>query len=881
MRILAAALSLFLAAAPASAQQAAAPRAAAAQAIPVGQLPDTARPTAYRLDLKIDPAQERFSGHAEIDVDLRRRASQIFLHGRDLKVSKIDARVGGRIVPARWTQVNPLGVARVDFDRPLAPGRLTLRVDYDAPFSSTDDGLYRTKVGADHYAWTQFEAIEARSAFPAFDELRFKTPYTVTIATPAGSTAVTNGAHSGSTRAGGQTLHRFATTPAIPPSLVAFAVGPFDVLEGVIPPSSIRSKPVPQRIVATKGNMERMRYALAETPRIIHLLEDYFGIPYPYAKLDQIASPLMGGAMENVGAVIYNDSILLLPSDAPVRQRQNFGMVVAHELAHQWFGNLVTPAWWDDTWLKESFSNWLGYSIAAKWRPELNIAVGSIEEGLTAMNTDALVVGRPIRQPLADSGAIDGAFDVITYGKGGHVVEMVESYLGQDTFRKGVRLFLRRHAPSGTATADDFFKALAEAAGDPRLAGAMRSFVDRQGLPLITFTRDGNRLVATQTRYAALGAGPVPAAEWIVPLCARSGGQRRCVLLDKPSMAVDLTGAGPLIPNAGGHGYYRFDMPAADWDALIATGSALPAGEALAAVDSLWASFRAGRAGPERLVAAARSFARHSDSTVAMDSGTRLAGLESAGLIEAGALPAFRRLLQEVYAPHLQRIGFNPGRAAHAADPPEQLRLRGDLVALLAGAGRHEPTRAALATAATAYLGGNEAALDLAFLQPALRVHVQTQGMAAAEALLARAIASSDSTFRGAAIGALSSSGNVEIGQWLLAQTGREGLRSNEVMNIAGGLIGRPETRDLGFAWLRDNAVRLIDAQGAPSLSRLVGMPSSLCDAGRAAEAEATLRPLVLKHNRGALALDRTLERIRTCAALKQRRSAEVSAAVA
>ena len=567
MRLIVALLLALLTATPSLAQE----------ALPIGQVPDTARPTAYRLDLDIDPSRERFSGQAAIDIELRTPSRSLYMHGRDLVVSRIAARAGGRDVAATWTQVNPLGLARVDFAETVS-GAVTLTISYDAAFSSTDDGLYRSEVGGDHYAWTQMEPIEARSVFPSFDEPRFKTPFSVTDHHARRLARGHQRRRRRHERVGGRVRHRFATTAAIPTYLTALAVGPFDVLEGTIPPNSVRSTPLPQRVIATRGNLERMRYALAETPRIVALLEDYFGIPYPYAKLDQIASPLMGGAMENVGAIIYGDTILLLADDAPVRQRQLFGMVVAHEIAHQWFGNMVTPAWWEDTWLKESFANWMGYRIGSQWRPELNIQVGSIDEALAAMNTDALRVGRPIRQPITDSGAIDASFDAITYGKGGQVVDMIEAYLGRETFQRGVQLHLRRFAQSGTATADQFFESMGQAAGDPRVVRAMQGFVNQQGLPVITFRRDGSRLVASQARYAPLGAEGVPATQWVVPMCVRRADQRACTLLDRPSAPVTLAGSGWYMPNAGGHGYYRFDLPSADWDALIAAGPALTAG---------------------------------------------------------------------------------------------------------------------------------------------------------------------------------------------------------------------------------------------------------------------------------------------------------------
>ena len=262
------------------------------------------------------------------------------------------------------------------------------------------------------------------------------------------------------------------------------------------------------------------------------------------------------------------------------------------------------------------------------------------------------------------------------------------------------------------------------------------------------------------------------------------------------------------------------------------------------------------------------------------DGGFRLAGLETAGLIDAASLPAYRRLLESIYAPKLQAIGFDPARGAHAGDAPDRQRLRGDLVGLLAGAAGHGPTRAALRTAALAYLEGNEAALDLAFLGAALRVLVQNGGAEAAEALLARAVASQDTQFRGAAIGALSNTGDVALARWLQGQLARPGLRANEIQLIGANLIGRPETRDLGFAWLRENAASMVERFGAGVLGRMIGMPAAYCDAARAGEIEALFRPMVVQANRGALALDRTVERVRNCAALKTRRSGEIAVAL-
>ncbi|HEU4602900.1 MAG TPA: M1 family metallopeptidase, partial [Steroidobacteraceae bacterium] len=477
----------------------------AAENYPQGNLPDAATPIAYRLDLTIVPDEPRFSGHVEIDVNVKAATRSLFIHGRELTVSKAIAVVGKQQINAKYSELDQLGVARLDFDKELPAGKATLLFDYDAPFGNTPAGLYRLKIAGDWYSWTQFESIDARAAFPSFDQPGYKTPFTVSLTTKPGYLALSNAPETGEgVKHGDLVKHTFAETKPLPTYLVAFVVGPFITVEGAAPPTALRKTPLPLRIVATKNQAGRLDYALAETPRIIELLENYFGQAFPFPKLDQIASPVMGGAMENAGADIYDDNIILLDKGASTPQKQFFGMVVAHELSHQWFGDYVTPAWWDDIWLNESFANWMGFRIGNEWRPELNIGVNAIDEALGAMSTDALTVGRPIHQPILSNGEIDSAFDRITYGKGGQVIGMVAAYLGDEKFREGVRLHMQRH-PYGNATSDEFFGALADAAHDPRVLKSMQSFVNQQGVPMIDLTPQGSQFKATQSRYSIDG----------------------------------------------------------------------------------------------------------------------------------------------------------------------------------------------------------------------------------------------------------------------------------------------------------------------------------------------------------------------------------------
>lgn len=847
-------------------------------AAPKGKLTDAATPTAYRLDMTILPDQPRFSGHAEIDVKVKAPTRSLYIHGRDLKVSKAVILVAGKPVTATWTQVDPSGVVRLDFAAPVPAGPATLAFDYDAPFGDTASGLYHIKVGETWYSWTQFESIDARAAYPGFDEPGFKTPFTISVTTRPGLKAVSNAPEISVSKVGDLEIHRFQTTKPLPTYLVAIDTGPFLRQTGVVPPTPQRATPLPLGAVATLAQAGKLDYVMTETPRIVSLLENYFGQPFPFPKLDQIATPEMPGAMENAGADTYADEIIVLDAGATTSQKQTFGMVVAHELSHQWFGDLVTPAWWDDIWLNESFANWMGYRIGQEWRPELNIGVGALAEGLAAMNTDALEVGRPIHQSIATNGEIDSAFDSITYGKGGQVIAMIAAYMGDDAFKAGVRLHLSRHM-YGNASTDQFFQALADSAHDPRILAAMRSFVDQPGVPLVSFTRSGDKLVATQSRYAFYASHPKPEA-WTIPMCVRSGEARDCQLLGAASLSFNAPAGAVTIPNAGGAGYYRFDLPAADWQALIAALPGLPAGEALSADDSLWAAFRAGHAPAASLLTEARSILGNPDSNASLVAGQRLAGLRLRGMIEGPALGDYRRLMDGLYAPKLAAMGLDPAAGAYATEDPDRQKLRQDLVALVVSEAGDPAASARLVTAAKAYLAGDAKALDQGYLRAGFSAYVKAGGLPAAKALLDKALSSEDAVFRGSALGALGESGQPEVGAWLLGLEDPR-LRPLERLGLVGGMAATAETKDMAGDWILANYDRMAGGgNGIFVTSRLTSALRYQCSADRAVQIDKVLGPKVRAANKAVLDFERTVETIRHCGDLKAAREGELAAAL-
>lgn len=859
----------------------AATAAAALAPVPPGKLTDAARPLAYRLDLTVDPAKERFSGHVEIDTELTRPGKFIDLHGRDLAMTRAVAMAGGKIYPARWFELDPSGVARLVFASELPAGRVTLVFDYDAAFQNDPAGMFRVKVGDHWYSWTQFQSIDARAAFPGFDEPGFKTPVTVTLRTPPGLTAVSNAPEVSKTLEAGYEVHRYAPTLPLPTYLMAMMVGPFAVLEGTVPATPQREQPLPIRIVTTQQNKDKMTFALEGTKGIVTHLESYFNQAFPYPKLDQITTPILPGAMENAGADLYADPLLILDEGAPTSQKRAFGMVVSHELAHQWFGDLVTPAWWDDIWLNESFANWMGYRIGQQWRPDLNIGSGALAEGFGAMNTDALVAGRAIHQPIESNARIDEAFDTITYGKGGHVVAMIAGYMGDDTFRDGVRRYMAAHL-YGSATSEQFFTAMAEAAGDPRIVPAMQSFTDQQGVPLVTFAR-GKRgaWTATQSRYARLGANP-PETRWGIPLCVRPlNAAQHCQLLADASMVIAPKGRGALMPNAGGTGYYRFELPAKQWDMLIAMADKLPGGEALALDDSLLASLRAGRSQPRQLIALARNLTRNPDSHAAEAGVGSLDGFDRAGMLDQAGKAGYLRFLQKTYAPRLAELGFDPRLGAYRSEDPERSQARKQVVQRLADTAKDTALRKRLGEAAAAWLGGDKAALDPSWYGLAFAAWLNQGGLDSAKRLTELALASEDPVFRPAALATVAGTGDVAVARWLLEEFKDSRLRRSEWLDLARGVIIAGGTRDYGFDWLKAHFDELTGGGGGIFFtSRLPGMVGGFCSVAKADEIAALLRPK-LAGRTGTLELERTIERVRSCGVLKDARGAEFSAELA
>ena len=534
------------------------------EAIPPLRLQRLFMPTGYTARLAIDPAKPTFEGDIQIAGTIATATSVIWLHGHRLAVKKATAT--GSAGVAIELRVTPRGSELLELrsDGAMPPGAWTLALSYAGqidPVNTT--GMFVESSGGAKYIYSQFEAIYARRVFPCLDEPDSKVPWQLTLDVPRGLVAVANTPIMKESDAAGYHRVEFAVTKPLPSYLIAFGVGPFDIVSAGASKSG-----TPIRIVTFKGRGGETAYAVKTAAKLVDLLEDWFGMPYPYPKLDLLTVPITSGfsAMENPGLILYAESYYMFAGKPSWQRRNEWILGGSHELAHQWFGDYVTPAFWDDIWLNEGFATWMENKITTAFEPSWHgeLAQVSIRNG--ALRADSVVSARRVRQPILTTDDILNAFDGISYSKGASILAMFESYLGRDVFQKGVRAYMAARA-FGTATSADFIAAMSKAAGK-ELAPAFATFLDQAGAPEIEATlacKGTPAIELVQRRFLLAGAPPTTEAKpWIIPICVayEQAGTRAetCTLLDAPTGTLALPGKSCprwVMPNVGGHGYYR------------------------------------------------------------------------------------------------------------------------------------------------------------------------------------------------------------------------------------------------------------------------------------------------------------------------------------
>jgi cytosol alanyl aminopeptidase len=859
---------------------------AATDAVPTGKLPEDVSPISYALKLKIDPRQDRFGGTARIRIKLAKPADHIWLHGQDLDVSKVVAvDAAGQIHKATYAAEKE-GVAKVTFDATLPAQEIGLTFDYSAAFNAKLEGLYKVKVGNDSYAVTQMESISARNAFPGFDEPRFKTPFDITLTVPKDQAVVANTLpkHEGTSSDGDWKTINYTTTKPLPTYLVAFAVGPWDVVDApAIAPNGVRKNPLPLRAIGPRGTGPQLKWILGETPGIVKYFEEYTNIAYPFDKLDLLGAPdFNAGAMENAGLIVFRDALLRIDDHTPADTYHSSFDVTAHEVAHQWFGDLVTVPWWDDIWLNEAFATWAQGKETVALKPEYHGDLGRLRGTFGAMANDSLLSARKIRQPIAERGDIENAFDGITYQKGAAVLRMFEEWLGEDTFRKGMREYLKRHS-FGSGSSNDLIAMIAEVSGKGEtLTSAMRTFLDQPGIPLVRTElacNDGKAtLNLSQSRYLPFGVLAADNANWSVPVCTRfghaQGTSTECFLLDKPkqSFAVASGCADWYLPNANAAGYYRFSMSDADLHALGRTVDKLESAEQMIYADAIGSTFRRGDTSPAAVLDALPVLAKSDAPQVA----TGLLGSVEwmhEHLATDATRPILNAYVTHLYGPRLQQLGFHRKDGEDAATT----QMRVDIANFLALKIRDASVRKSLDEQGRAALGldgGGKVDLtraDSDLLRTALKVTVQEAGQPAYNAIVGELKLNQQTRDRYALLAALGATRDPKLAEGARDYGLTPAVGVGELRYLYMANMDEPENRSAFWKWFQAHYDTLRErlpplAQGF--LPRMVS--DGRCSDAQAAEVEAFFNTRIKALIGGQRSLAQVLEGTHQCTALRE-----------
>ncbi len=840
---------------------------------PTLRLPGTVQPLKYAAELKLIPGQDRFTGAIDIDLNVHQSTSVIWIHAKSLDVQNVSIQTHGKDFPTlAGPRDNDLVALQTQGAIPAGPTRL--HISYSGQVSRIlTDGLFQQRYDGEWYIFSKFEPITARRAFPCFDEPSFKTPWKLTLHIPNRLHAFSNTPAVSETEESGELKTvLFAESKPLPSYLVALAVGPFDIVDA----GKAGANGTPLRIIVPRGRANDAVNAAGTTPKLLSLLENYFGIPFPYEKLDQIVVPTTTawGAMENAGLIAYSQVLLSAPQDDTELRQRARASVMAHEISHQWFGDLVTTAWWDDIWLNEAFASWISRKIINEWRPDWNGKSDAVISQSVAMNSDRLLAARKIRQPIEAPDDIANAFDNITYSKGAAVITMFENYAGPDLFRKGVQQFLKSHAWKN-ADAADFLSALDLASGRG-LSSSFSTFLNQRGVPLlhvnVSCHPDSAPVVRlSQERFLPLGSSGSTAATWKIPVCMKwtneGTPQQECVLLSKQTDDFPLPETkscpGWLLANANGTGYYRTKYEGGLLDRLFDPGfPELREQEKVSVLQDVQAFFAAGRLDAGQSLQTAVRFGSDPSRDVVQATFGFFGTASEA--VPVQLRPNLARLIQSVYSPRAHRLGWIP----KIGESRDARLLRPSLLSLVALTGDDRELRAEGARLGRTWLDDRHAVnLDLA--GTALIAATWDGDGALLQRIVAEIKTTKSQRERSTMVTALRYFGDPAIARSVLDLIFASGLEPRELTSLL--TPARRETRPVIWDFVKQNFerlnARLPGARGIPFAAVLPLTAAGFCNEQRRVEVQSFFEDKIGMLKGGARNLASALENIRLCEA--------------
>src|SRR5579864_4164543 len=695
------------------------PLMAGAQRLPYG-----VTPSHYALTFTPDLQKATFTGDATIDVEVNQTGSSITLNAIELEFQEASITQDGKTQVAKWSFAPEKEQATLSVADDLQPGPASIHIKFTGILNDKLRGFYLARSKERNYATTQFESTDARRAFPSFDEPALKATFDIALTVDKGDTAISNSRIASDTPGpGDKHTIQFATTPKMSTYLVAMAVGDFQCNEG-------SAENIPIRVCGTPDKKPLGTVALRYASEILKFYNQYYGIPYPFGKLDIVGVPdFEAGAMENTAAIFYRESLLFIDDkNSSVEAHQAVFEVLAHEMAHQWFGDLVTMKWWDNIWLNEGFATWMALKPSQALHPEWNAVQAAVQATNAALGLDALVNTHPIRVKAETPEEINEIFDPISYEKAAAVLRMIEAYVSPDVFRRGVNVYLRRFL-YGNATAEDFWTALSAASGRP-VDKIMPTFVDQAGEPLLTVrssctspapvkqppARKGKRsrrkpiqphpmtqVSVSQQRFWANPADALKKEQvWMVPVCLKSGGAKPfCQILSLKDQTLPLTGCSPWVfVNGNAAGYYRTQYDKADLQKLISIAATeLTTAERISLLRDQSALVSSGQQSMGTYLDLLQALSQDAQRSVVESYLPALDYVNDYVLSETNS-NAFRAWVRANFGPMMAKIGWTPS----ASESPDTHTLRGNLIHILGEVGEDPETIRQATSLAQQYL---------------------------------------------------------------------------------------------------------------------------------------------------------------------------------
>jgi aminopeptidase N len=650
-----------------------------------GKLPKEVVPTDYSIRIVPNIDEFTFTGIETVKLKVRSPVHQLVLNALEFEIK--NASLDGKGLPKSAIKIDKKKeLLTLALPSELAPGDHTLALSFSGKINQQGQGLFYMRYqeqgsGAQKIMLgTQFEATDARRFFPCWDEPVFRARFQLTVVVPESWLVVSNMPIESEKKIAGGKEVRFGATPSMSSYLNVFVAGELDLIESRVGPTQIR-------VIATKGKAELGRYALEATAQILQYYNDYFGVPYPLPKLDQIALPGgFGGAMENWGGITYFESALLFdPKNSSAETKQNIYEVLAHEMAHQWFGDLVTMAWWDNLWLNEGFASWMGTKCTAHFNPQWEVwlrrnlprdptrRVGIDKE--QAMESDARSTTHPIQQPIATEAEANSAFDDITYKKGQSFLRMLESFLGENVFRDGIRRYIDAHKYSNSTTAD-LWNALSEASKKP-VGDIAAGWTQQPGFPIVEVKREpGGKVLLTQERFT-VNFKNAPPLEWKIPLTYSVIGEAPATLLmtGNTDNLDNIRADRALKLNVNGAGNYRVEYDTPSWTLLLQALPKVGVEDRVNLLSDAWALVQADRApaslyfGLVEKLPASTEIAEREQIINVLDFINRL-------FVGNAEREKFQRYARSLLRSTFQALGWEPKEG----EPPTAANLRASLI---------------------------------------------------------------------------------------------------------------------------------------------------------------------------------------------------------